>query len=142
MRILLSLSVIAIVAACHDGEATTAPATTPALPGAAVQSVAQDPTPEAKRPAPQPTGFTKVEKVVSDEIAVMAGGSAQTAVSCPIGSFLVGGGHAFTNAGNPNAPPTVTFAYPYTTMSWFVSVTNSQTGSANATFRAYALCAS
>jgi hypothetical protein len=138
MRMLLLPAVAALfmVAACDDTQTTTAPSTNRAVPAPAMQ--ASGPIVSQGKPAPDPTGFTKVTMVESNPIFNAGGGLAGQAI-CPAGTTLISGGYTFISEGGWSPVPAVTQNQPYGNGWWVRTVVLNNTG---ATFKVFAMCAS
>lgn len=141
MRTVLLLSVIAVLAACDDAQPTTAPANARAIPTPVADMNASGAAVSQGKPAPAPSGWTKVTVVQSTESVVLAGGATAAYASCPAGTTPISGGYVFTNEGNTAAPPSVTQSVPVAD-AWFVRVVDRMPGAFAAAFKSYALCAS
>lgn len=133
------LSSALLLAACADNE-TTAPGSRLATDASGVSAAQSDLPPGPNLKPVDQVGWTKVTSVWSAVASPGFSNAAQTA-NCPAGTTLISGGYAFTNTGNPDAPPLVRWSHAIGN-EWYVSVANAATGAGAVAFQVYARCAS
>lgn len=143
MRTILLISAAAVLAACSDNQQPTAPRSASSRSSAAGQVAPS--TQGIKLPDAKPVdqvGFTKVGQIYTGVVWVNPGEFKWAVATCPDGSTVVGGGYEFSGGnGNKDAPAFISESRPWEN-TWRVAVSNYATGSQQAGFRAWVLCAS